>query len=215
MKQISDRILGPLIVLCHERLGLSPNQISTVGFLIGIGAAALVASGSVGAGLLIMAFSQIIDGVDGGVARRYGLRSARGAVMELLYDRSSELAMFCALAFIGKVSWQIAALAFTAIVILTAVETKSHFDPGAKRFMLYFGWLAGVLFPVNGFQIAMQVIFFVNLSAAAVGTVIADYRLQRDVDTEAIQERERLRLAGVPLPPPGPPTILSRIFSWF
>ena len=215
MKQFSDKILGPLIVLCHEKLGLSPNQISTVGFVIGIGAAALVASGWVGAGLLIMAISQIVDGVDGGVARRYGLRSAQGAVMELLYDRSAELVMFCALAFIGKIDWQIAALAFTAIVVVTAVETKSHFDPGAKRFMLYFGWLAGLLFPINGFQVAMQVIFFVNLSAAAVGMVIADYRLQRDVDTEAIQQRESLRLAGVPLPPPDPPTILSRVFSWF
>jgi hypothetical protein len=194
---------------------MSPNQISTVGFVVGLAAAAIVAAGSVEAGLLIMASSQIIDGVDGGVARRYELRSGRGAVMELLYDRSAELAMFCALAFIGKITWQIATLAFTAIVVLTAVEPKSHFDPGAKRFMLYFGWLAGVLFSINGFQIAMQVIFFANLSAAAVGMVIADYRLQRDVDTQAIQERERLRLAGVPLPPPDPPTLLSRVFSWF
>jgi phosphatidylserine synthase len=215
MKQISDRILGPLIVLCHEKLGLSPNEISTAGFALGLVAAALVASGFIGAGLLIMAFSQIVDGVDGGVARRYGLRSPRGAILELLYDRFAELVMFCALAFIGRISWQIAALAFTAIILLTAVEPKSGFDPGAKRFMLYFGWFAGLLFPINGFQIAMQVIFLANLSAAAIGMVIAEYRLQREVDKQAILERERRRVAGVPLSPPDPPTILSRVFSWF
>jgi len=214
MKGFSDRLLNPLIVLAHERLGLSPNQVSTAGFVVGLVAAACVAFGQVTLGLAVMALSQIIDGVDGGIARRYNLRSSQGALLETIYDRLNEITMFLALAAAGEASLRMALLAFTAILLLTAVERTSRFDPGAKRFMLYFGWLAERLAPVRGFELALHVVFLVNLSAAAVGMVIAEYRLQKESDTQAIRDRERQRELGLPLPPGDPPSILSRLFSW-
>jgi len=214
MKDFSDRILGPLIHFAHERIGLSPNQVSTGGFIIGLLAAALVALGHVLAGLLLMALSQIIDGVDGGIARRYNLRTSKGAYLEAVYDRLNELTMFLALAYIGKASFTMALLAFLAIMLVTIVEPKSKFDPGAKRFMLYFGWLAEVAFGIRGFELSLHVVFFVNLTAVAVGTVIADYRLQKEVDARAIAERKQHRALGLPLPPEDPPSILSKLFSW-
>jgi hypothetical protein len=215
MKDLSDRILGPLIRFAHESLGLSPDQVSVIGFLVGMVAAGLVGTGNVVAGLLVMALSQIIDGVDGGIARQYGLQSPRGAMLEAIFDRGNEIAMFIALAYIGEVTYFMAALAFVAILLVTLVEPKSKFDPGAKRFMLYFGWLVTGVFNLRGFELAMKVIFFVNLAGFAVGTILADYRMQREIDTQAIELREKLRAAGMPLPPDDPPSFLSRAFSWF
>ncbi len=70
MAQNTDGVLGGLIRLFHERLGLHPNQISTIGFGVGLLAAGGVAAGWLVPGLLAMAVAQIIDGIDGGVARR-------------------------------------------------------------------------------------------------------------------------------------------------
>ena len=214
MKALSDRILNPLIELAHDRLGLSPNQVSTCGFVVGLLAAMCVALGHIDLGMLLMALTQIVDGVDGGIARRYNLGSPRGAILELVYDRLNELTIFLALVVAGKASLRMALLAYAAILILTAVEQKSHFDPGAKRFMLYFGWLAERLFAIRGFELALHVVFFANLAGAAVGMVIAEYRLQRQIDAQAIREREEVRSLGQPLPADDPPTFLSRLFSW-
>ncbi len=213
MRAFSDTVLGVLIRFLHETLGLTPNQISTIGFLVGIAAAFTVAAGHLLAGLLLLALSQIIDGLDGGVARKYNLQSKRGQALEVIYDRTDELAIFLALAYIGEVTYFIAVLAFAAILLVTAVEPYSRFDPGFKRFMVYFGYLASLLFGIQGFQIALTVVFFANLIAFAVGTIMADYRLQREIDMQAILRREREVALGIPQPPDDPPSFLSKLFS--
>jgi phosphatidylglycerophosphate synthase len=213
MAQKSDSILSIPIRFVHERLGLSPNQVSTVGFLIGVVAALLVAVGFLVLGFVVMAISQIVDGLDGGIARRYNLQSQTGQMLEIVYDRLNELAMFLALAYTGHVTLLIAVLAFVAILLVTLVEPFSKFDPGFKRFMLYFGYLATVLFDVRGFQIAMNVVFFANLIAFVVGTIIADYRLQAEVDRQSIIRRTQEIAVGIPQPPDDPPSFLSKIFS--
>src|SRR5258706_102038 len=105
MSKSSDGFLGLLIRFTHETLGFSPNQISTIGFAVGLIAAALVASGALLAGLIVLAVSQIIDGLDGGVARKYNLQSDRGQMLEVVFDRLNELAIFLALAFIGEATY--------------------------------------------------------------------------------------------------------------
>ncbi|HUN66454.1 MAG TPA: CDP-alcohol phosphatidyltransferase family protein [Bacteroidota bacterium] len=213
MSSRSDTILNIPIRFFHETLGLTPNQISAVGFVIGIVAAAVVAAGHVLDGLLLMALSQIVDGIDGGVARTYNLQSPLGRKLEVVFDRTNEFAMFAALAFTGEISWTIAWLAAAAILLVTILEPLSGFDPGFKRFMLYFGYLAGYFFNVRGFQIALNVVFFANLAAFALGTIMVDYRFQREIDNEAILRREREIALGIPQPPDDPPSFLSRLFS--
>ena len=213
MGKTSDRLLRGLITLTHETLGLTPNQISAAGFVAGVIAALLVALGFLVYGLVTMALGQVIDGLDGGVARRYHLQSKKGRLLELVYDRLSELLMFLALVYAGLVSQSIAILAFVAILLVTAVEPWSHFDPGFKRFMIYFGYLASTIFQVRGFEAAMHVIFFANLAGFAVGTIIADYQLQREIDHQAIVRRAAEQAMGVPELPVDSPSFLSRLFS--
>lgn len=215
MSAALDRRLAGIVRLLHENFGLSPNQVSIGGLVVGVAAAAAVAAGRITAGMAIMAAAQVIDALDGGIARQYGLQSARGARLETLCDRLSEATMFAALVLAGEVRAELAALAYTAILLVTVLEPRSHFDPGFKRFMLYFGWLAQLAFSVRGFELSMHVIFLANLTAFAVGTVLVDYRLQQETDLQEIRRLAVLRQAGLPLPPEEPPTILSRVASWF
>ncbi len=209
----SDNILSFPIRFVHEKLGLSPNQISTLGFLIGMSAAVLVAKGKLLSGLVMLAVSQLVDGLDGGVARKYHLQSPKGQMLEVVYDRLNELAIFLALAFIGLVSYLMTILAFVAILLVTIVEPMSKFDPGFKRFMIYFGYLLTIIFHIGGFEIAMQVIFFANLIGFIVGTILVDYRLQAEIDRQAIMRRETEVAMGIPQPPDDPPSFLSKLFS--
>jgi phosphatidylglycerophosphate synthase len=209
----SDGILVHLIRFLHETLGLSPNQISVIGFLTGIVAAVVVASGFLVTGLALMALSQIIDALDGGVARRYHLISEKGKLFEVVFDRSNELAMFIALAIGGYVTPGMVALAFTAILLVTALEPQSHFDPGFKRFMLYFGYAVSQLFHVNGLQLAMHVIFLANTTVFVVGTILVDYRHQREIDDQEILRRSLETSGGVAQRPDDPPSFLSKLFS--
>lgn len=213
MKISSDRILNGLITFTHETLGLTPNQISTLGFGIGMIAAALVFLGSLVPGLIGLALSQIIDGLDGGVARRYHLQSRKGQMLEVVYDRVNELAIFIALAFAGYASLYTVILAFVAILLVTMIEPLSKFDPGFKRFMIYLGYLATIMFHVRGFEFSMQVIFFANLAVFAVGTIAVDYRLQREIDRQAIVRREIERGMGLTRSPEDAPSFLSKLFS--
>jgi phosphatidylglycerophosphate synthase len=213
MGRESDGILNVLIVFAHETLGLTPNQISTAGFVLGMAAAALVSGGFLLTGLIVLAVSQLVDGLDGGVARRYNLQTERGRMLEVVYDRLNELAILLALAFAGYATLTMAGLAFIAILLVTMVEPSSGFDPGFKRFVLYFGYAAMMLFHIRGFQIAMHVIFLANLSAFVIGTVLTDYRLQEQIDRQAILRRERETAMGIPQPPADPPSFLSRLFS--
>lgn len=213
MGRESDGVLKIPIVFAREKLGLTPNQISTIGFALGMAAAALVAAGRLMAGMIMLAVSQIVDGLDGGVARRYHLQTPAGRFLEVVYDRLNELAIFLALAFTGYATYTTAGLAFMAILLVTIVEPLSAFDPGFKRFVLYFGYAATMLFGIRGFELAMQLIFFANLAAFAVGTVMVDYRLQEEIDRQAIIRGEREIAKGIPQPPDDPPSFLSKLFS--
>lgn len=213
MAATSDRILNLPIRFVHETLGLTPNQLSVAGIVVGFSSALTVALGHILPGLILLALSQIIDGLDGGVARKYNLGSELGRKLEVIFDRLNEAAIFFALAWIGGATYLIATLAMVAILLITVIEPLSKFDPGCKRFMIYFGYLAVVLFHVRGFQIALNVIFFANLAAFAVGTILVDYRFQREIDTQAIVRREREIQLGIPQQPDDPPSFLSRLFS--
>lgn len=213
MTKSSDSLLSIPIRFAHETLGLFPNQISTAGFVIGIGAAALVGLGYLVPGLIVLAVSQIIDGLDGGVARKYNLQSEKGQTLEVIFDRLNELAIFLALAFAGFVTLKMVALAFAAILLVSLIEPISKFDPGFKRFMIYFGYLATILFNIKGFEAAMHVIFFANLIGFVAGSIMVDYRLQREIDSESIRRRNTELAAGIPQPPDDPPSFLSKLFS--
>src|SRR2546422_7864773 len=86
--RVSDRVLGPLLRFLHLKLGATPRQVTWAAFWVSAAAAAAIASGRVGAGLVLMAGGEVVGGRARGVARglrpvprggkRPGERGARG-----------------------------------------------------------------------------------------------------------------------------------------
>jgi phosphatidylglycerophosphate synthase len=75
------------------RRGVSPNHVTGVAFVTGIGAAWLVAAGHPYGALAMWLASRVADGLDGAVARAAGATSALGGYLDITLDMAAYAAM--------------------------------------------------------------------------------------------------------------------------
>ena len=103
MQKLLYRFIDPFVKLL-VRAGITPNMITTIGFMLNIGVAVIfIVGGEVGhrgdysyigwAGGLIL-FAGLFDMLDGQVARLAGSSSSFGALYDSVIDRYSELVVF-------------------------------------------------------------------------------------------------------------------------
>jgi phosphatidylglycerophosphate synthase len=194
LNETIDRFWSPVSSFVHTRFKVSPNQISFMGFVAGMLGAGAIALDKMGLGIALMVLSQFLDGLDGTIARKFGLQTALGERLEIVFDRGVECFMFLALAYSGKVDYTEAVLAFIAILLLTSLVKRSGVDLGFKRVVLYIGCFIG-------FPLAVQLAFWVNLGGFVLSMLVIDYRVQKEDDRKAIEARAA---SDPPQPAQGP-----------
>ncbi len=86
------------IVTVLRRLGVSANAVTMASLALGLGAAALLATGHFGIAALVTGAAAVCDAADGQIARDEGTASAKGALLDTTVDRYVELAFFIGLA---------------------------------------------------------------------------------------------------------------------
>ncbi|QXV64803.1 CDP-alcohol phosphatidyltransferase family protein [Mucilaginibacter achroorhodeus] len=102
------KVIDPFVKLLIK-LGLTPNAVTSIGFVLNVGVAAIFIIGSehgnrgdlsyVGwAGALIL-FAGLFDMLDGQVARLGNMKSVFGALYDSVLDRYSELIMFLGICY--------------------------------------------------------------------------------------------------------------------
>jgi CDP-diacylglycerol--glycerol-3-phosphate 3-phosphatidyltransferase len=103
-------------------LGLTPNAITLFGFGVSVVAAYLVGSGWLLAGGIVFLVGGTLDLFDGGLARLTGKASPFGALLDSVFDRLGEAALFVGLAVYGlRAGFTDSYLLFFITVLLLAL----------------------------------------------------------------------------------------------
>ncbi|MDQ4045383.1 MAG: CDP-alcohol phosphatidyltransferase family protein [Chloroflexota bacterium] len=88
--------LGPLGRIV-ARTHLTPNAITVIGLILNVGVAAVIASGNLVLGGVLVLFAGGFDALDGAVARATGKTSQFGGFLDSTLDRYSEAVVFAGL----------------------------------------------------------------------------------------------------------------------
>ena len=87
------------------KLGITPNVLTTMGFLLSAGSAWAFATGHMGVGGWLMIVGGSFDMFDGRIARKTGQTSKSGAFYDSVMDRFGEAIVFFGLAYFYRSSW--------------------------------------------------------------------------------------------------------------
>ena len=113
--------------LFHQA-GLSPNSLTSIGFLLSIAASLLYWGGlsgwEWGAAILVLIIAGYFDAVDGAMARKYSKVSKFGGVLDSVLDRISEIALYAGLVAGGLVPVWVGLWALTSSLMVSYVRAR-------------------------------------------------------------------------------------------
>jgi phosphatidylglycerophosphate synthase len=133
-------------------LGITANQLTIVGLVVGFAAAIAIGHGAFGWGLALIILNRLLDGLDGAVARAAG-PTAFGGYLDIVADfafyvsipvgfgfAASDNLPFALVLVATFILTGISFLAFAAIAAQSGVETRAH---GRKAFFYSTGIAEG------------------------------------------------------------------------
>jgi phosphatidylglycerophosphate synthase len=217
-------LIGPVVAFV-DKLGATPNGVTVFSILPGAGAGVAMAFGWFGLACLLATMSAFADIVDGLLARRQGVASDAGEVLDAAVDRYSEFFFLGGLLIHYRTSPLMMMLVLGAIAggymvsyatvkaeAMGVAAPRGSMRRSERAIYLFFGAgftplatiLAGADAPV-AFRDAPMV--FALLVVAAVANVSVVRRTRAII--AAIHEKERLQRAGSPAlaTPIAPPTL--------
>lgn len=111
-----------------HRVGLSPNSLTSIGFLLWLIVSALYWGGLSGweweAATLALVVAGFLDAVDGAMARKYATVSKFGGVLDSVLDRLGEIAVYAGLASGALISFWLAIWAMSAALMVSYVRAR-------------------------------------------------------------------------------------------
>lgn len=93
VRRLMERSIAPFL----SRLGITPNMVTLIGFLLTVGVAMVLAQGSLQLGGFLLIGAGIFDLFDGALARATDQTSSFGAFFDSIIDRYSEAVIFLGL----------------------------------------------------------------------------------------------------------------------
>ncbi|HJM28486.1 MAG: CDP-alcohol phosphatidyltransferase family protein [Acidimicrobiales bacterium] len=93
-----DRVLDPIGAgLC--RLGVTANALTATGIIIAAIGAVVIGQGKLFLGFVFLILTGLPDALDGAVAKAAGTSSIRGAFLDSVSDRITDIFLFCGIAW--------------------------------------------------------------------------------------------------------------------
>jgi phosphatidylglycerophosphate synthase len=112
--------LGPIL----KKARITPNQLTLLGVAFSFIGAAVLASGRLRAGMLILIFTWLFDVMDGAMAKYSGQVSRFGGFLDSVMDRYSEGAVFVAFVYHYAVSGDALMAAVTVFALIGAAAVS-------------------------------------------------------------------------------------------
>ena len=148
-RKYTNRLFSAIAALLL-RLGLTPNQVTALAFILGITSGAVLYGEHPMIAVALLWLSGLLDAVDGEMARRSSRSSVRGAQMDIISDRLVELSIVwglalrrpdCLLPLLGLVS--------AILISMTVFLTTGMLTP--KKGKKSFYYQAGLMERTEGF----------------------------------------------------------------
>ena len=130
-RYIDSRLLSP-IALKVAHIGLRPNHITIMGFLLGFVIFYFYTIAQPLLALIMIVVSGFMDALDGALARSIGFETRFGSVLDAVLDRYVEFLIMIGIALGGYVEWLYVIIALFSSTMVSYTRARAESSGGLK-----------------------------------------------------------------------------------